>query len=84
MNIIEAKEALKSINIKLNDAKVSKRSLENRLDDLKTELDNLKSQCITDFDCEVKDLPKYITDLESNIINTVQDIQTKLSALEEE
>jgi hypothetical protein len=84
MNILEAKEALKTINSKLNDAKVSKRTLENKLEDLKTELDNLKLQCTTDFDCEVKDLPKYITDLETKIIDTVQDIQNKLSALEVE
>ena len=50
MNILEAKEALKTINSKLNDAKVSKRTLENKLEDLKTELDNLKLQCTTDFD----------------------------------
>jgi predicted nucleic acid-binding Zn-ribbon protein len=84
MNILEAKEALKTINSKLNDAKVSKRTLENKLEDLKTELDSLKLQCTTDFDCEVKDLPKYITDLETKIINTVKDIQNKLSVLEVE
>lgn len=84
MNIIEAKEALKLINTKLNDAKVEKRSLENRLEDLKEELDSLKTQCTEDFGCEVKDLPKYITDLENEIISTVQDISDKLLELETE